>query len=220
MKGPKFLRFCIPLVEILKANGGSATASEATDLVLEKMQISEKEQQEVLKNGTSRVRNQVAWARNYLVLDGILDSSQRGVWSLTKKGYDIELNSEIVAKIFHEVQSRYTKIKKALPVLESLNNMVSSVKDRNIFSGSFQIDNYPNPFNNSTIINYEIPDNGYVSLELYNILDERIVNLFSGYRQAGKFKIYFNGSNIASGIYYIVLKSSNHIVSHKILLLK
>ncbi len=47
MKGPKFLRFCIPLVEILKANGGSATASEATDLVLEKMQISEKVKNEL-----------------------------------------------------------------------------------------------------------------------------------------------------------------------------
>ena len=85
MKGPNLL-FCIPLVEILKANGGSATASEATDLVLEKMQISEKEQQEVLKNGTSRVRNQVAWARNYLVLDGILDSSQKRSLEFNKKG--------------------------------------------------------------------------------------------------------------------------------------
>ena len=109
---------------------------------------------------------------------------------------------------------------RALPVLEALNNIVSSVENKKTLAGSYSIDNYPNPFNNSTIIEYEIPDNGYISLELYNILGERITNLFSGYREAGKFKNYFNGSNIASGIYYIVLKSSKHVFSHKILLLK
>ena len=137
MKGPKFLRFFIPLVEVLKDKGGSATASEATDLVLEKMQISEKEQQEVLKNGTSRVRNQVAWARNYLVQDGILDSSQRGIWSLTKKGYDVELNSEMVAKIFHEVQSRYIKIKNKK---ENLEKKTEKISDEALAGESYKIE--------------------------------------------------------------------------------
>ena len=109
MKGPRFLRFCVPLVEVLKDRGGSSTASEATDLVLEKLNVSEKEQQEVLQNGTSKVRNQVAWARNYLVQYGLLDSSQRGIWSLTTKGYEIKLDEEKVTSIFREVHSRYTK---------------------------------------------------------------------------------------------------------------
>jgi len=108
-KGPRFLRFFIPLLEILKENGGSATASEATDAVLEKLNISEKEQQEILKSGTSKVRNQVAWARNYLVQSGLLDSSKRGVWNLTNKGLNANITFEDALNIFKEVQSRYSK---------------------------------------------------------------------------------------------------------------
>lgn len=108
-KGPQFLRFILPLVEVLKNNSGSATSSEATDLVIEKMNISESEQQEVLKNGTSRVRNQIAWARNYLVQTDYLDSSKRGVWSLTEKGLNTDINKIDPLVIFKQVQDKYVK---------------------------------------------------------------------------------------------------------------
>ena len=62
-KGPQFLRFCIPIVETLQELGGSGQPKEVTDTVLERLHISEREQAQTNKNGGSRVRNQVAWAR-------------------------------------------------------------------------------------------------------------------------------------------------------------
>ena len=102
-----FLKYWIPLIDVLKELGGSGKLTEVTDLVIEKLNISEKEQAATLKSGSSRVRNQIAWARMYLVKSGFMDSSQRGVWNLTEKGLKSSLTYEDVFNIFKEVQAGY-----------------------------------------------------------------------------------------------------------------
>jgi restriction system protein len=107
VKGPQFLRFCIPIVEILKELGGSARPKEITDAVLERLHVSEQEQAQTLKNGSSRVRNQVAWARFYLAKADLLDASQRGVWALTEKGRTVHLSPNAVSQIFKDVHAKF-----------------------------------------------------------------------------------------------------------------
>src|SRR5207249_10709078 len=85
-RGPEFIRFFKPILQILKQSGGSGTTAEVIDRAIELLQIPESEQEATLKNGQSRVRNQVQWGRLYLVRAGYLDSSRRGVWSLTETG--------------------------------------------------------------------------------------------------------------------------------------
>ena len=63
---PQFLKYFIPIVEALTDLGGSGTASEIIDLAIDKLGISEKEQQATIKNGKSKIRNQAQWARLYL----------------------------------------------------------------------------------------------------------------------------------------------------------
>jgi restriction system protein len=103
-KGPQFLRFFLPIIDVLKELDGSGTASEVTDLVIEELHISDAELEQTLKNGTSRIRNQVAWARAYLVKSGFVDSSRRGIWSLTEKGFKAELQDTDVLTYFKDVQ--------------------------------------------------------------------------------------------------------------------
>lgn len=103
-KGPQFIRFFKPIIEVLKESGGSGTAAEIIDKTIEKMKISEKEQEATNKNGQSRVRNQVNWARQYLVWAGHLDSSKRGIWSLTEKGMSLDLALFDVIGTFKQVQ--------------------------------------------------------------------------------------------------------------------
>jgi len=112
-KGPEFLRFCIPIIEVLRELGGSGRPAEVTDLVIERMNIPEDEQEITNKNGGSRIRNQVAWARFYLVKAGLLSSSQRGVWGLTEKGTNINMDEEFVLKLFREVHQQFTEERKA-----------------------------------------------------------------------------------------------------------
>lgn len=105
MKGPRFLRFCAAILDVLNEIGGAGSASEVTDLVVERMAITEDELSETTKTGIARVRNQVAWARMYLVNDGWIDPGRRGVWELTQKGAGVRLTDENVYELFKRVQA-------------------------------------------------------------------------------------------------------------------
>lgn len=100
--GPEFLRFFIPVVEVLRELGGSGRSAEVTDLVIDRMNIPEEEEAVILKSGQSRIYNQIAWARLYLVKAGLLDSSKRGVWSLTEKGRTAELTPDFALPALSE----------------------------------------------------------------------------------------------------------------------
>jgi restriction system protein len=102
--GPEFLRFCIPIVEVLRELGGSGRPAEVTDLVIDRMRIPEAEQEVTNKNGGSRIRNQIAWARFYMVKAGLISSSQRGIWDLTEKGRASALDREFVLTLFRGAQ--------------------------------------------------------------------------------------------------------------------
>jgi restriction system protein len=106
-KGPQFVRFLKPIIEVLRELGGSGTSSEVTDKVIEQMKISDEEQSFLLKSGQSRVYNQVHWARMYLVHGGIVDSSKRGVWMLTEDGNKTNLEQFDSQALFRTVQKQH-----------------------------------------------------------------------------------------------------------------
>ena len=110
--GPEFLRFFIPVVEVLRELGGSGRSAEVTDLVIDRMNIPEEEEAVILKSGQSRIYNQIAWARLYLVKAGLLDSSKRGVWSLTEKGRTAELTADFALQSCRETQSQIIEQRK------------------------------------------------------------------------------------------------------------
>ena len=102
--GPQFVRFFGPVVESLQDLGGSGRPAEVIDLITDKLDISE-EQNELLSSGQTRVQNQIHWARFYLSKAGYIDSSERGIWSLTSKGLSTTLTQKESLQIFYEVQS-------------------------------------------------------------------------------------------------------------------
>jgi restriction system protein len=111
-KGPEFIRFFKPILQILKQSGGSGTTSEVIDRAVELLRIPESEQEVTLRNGQSRIRNQVQWARLYLVRSGYLESSGRGVWSLTEKGTQADLARFDPYEVFQLVQKAFREEKK------------------------------------------------------------------------------------------------------------
>src|SRR5205085_2597178 len=106
-KGPQFLRFVIPVVDVLKSTGGFAKSSDRIDEVLEVCKISDNEYNEKLKSDESRVRNQIQWARMYLVNAGYINRGQRGFWTLTEKGQSSNLSDSDVQLLFREVQDSF-----------------------------------------------------------------------------------------------------------------
>jgi restriction system protein len=106
--GPRFVRYCGPVLQALSDLGGSGRPAEVADRVAASLQLSDAELTETLDNGTSRFRNQVAWARFYLVKAGHLGSSKRGVWNLTDKGKAaIPMSHAAALTVFAEVQAQF-----------------------------------------------------------------------------------------------------------------
>jgi hypothetical protein len=81
-------------------------------------------------------------------------------------------------------------------------------------------DVYPNPFNPSAVIKYEVPKAVYVYLRIYDILGREISIIDEGVKQLGKHEVIFNGANLSSGVYFAVIEAEGYIDSKKFILLK
>jgi len=101
-EGARFVRYFGPLLDALRALGGSGTPDEVVERIALDLGLSDEVQNELLPSGESRYRNQVAWARFYLVREGLLDSSRRGVWSLTERGRSTKLSPEQAREVFRK----------------------------------------------------------------------------------------------------------------------
>jgi hypothetical protein len=84
--------------------------------------------------------------------------------------------------------------------------------------------NYPNPFNPTTQIKYSIPEDGFVSLKVYNALGQQVAELVNGIVKAGSHSVSFNAGSAAgvlsSGIYYYRMESGSRVMVKKMMLLK
>jgi hypothetical protein len=99
---------------------------------------------------------------------------------------------------------------------------VTDVEDEiSSIPGRFELlQNYPNPFNPSTTIGFNVPDQGNVSLIVYNILGIEVRTLVNEVMQPGFHTIRFDASDLASGIYFYELKMKNQIETKKMTFLK
>lgn len=80
--------------------------------------------------------------------------------------------------------------------------------------------NYPNPFNPTTTITYSLPQNGLVTLKVYDVLGSEVAELVNGQIDAGVHKVNFNGVNLNSGVYFYTIKTGNFSETKKLMLMK
>lgn len=84
--------------------------------------------------------------------------------------------------------------------------------------------NYPNPFNPSTILYYELPKSENVEIKIYDILGREVRTLFNSFHKAGTFTLNWDGRNdwntsVAAGVYFCRLKTKDNFKVHKMVLL-
>lgn len=112
-KGPAFIQYMKPIIESLIELDGSGNAGEVLDMVIEKLNISEKELEITTKTGIPRTKNRIHWARMYLVKAGLIDSSQHGVWSLTEEGFKTKIgNHSDSYSIYQKAREKFDQLKK------------------------------------------------------------------------------------------------------------
>lgn len=101
------------------------------------------------------------------------------------------------------------------------SNIVEVNYSANMPNGYLLDQNYPNPFNPSTMIKFGFEKNTHATLTIYDVLGNKVAELFNGQAEAGRtYEVSFNASALSSGIYYYQLQSDNITQVKKMMLLK
>ena len=102
----------------------------------------------------------------------------------------------------------------------SLSGTATCINDPKAIPAVYSLEqNYPNPFNPSTKINYNLPENSFVSLKIYNAIGEEVASLINGNISAGTHEIVFDASKFNSGIYFYTLRAGDKFVQTKKMIL-
>lgn len=81
-------------------------------------------------------------------------------------------------------------------------------------------ENYPNPFNPSTVIKFDLKKSGFYSLEVFDIVGKKVKNLINENFNAGSYSINFNSENLPSGVYFYKLSGYDLSIIKKMIIVK
>jgi photosystem II stability/assembly factor-like uncharacterized protein len=107
-------------------------------------------------------------------------------------------------------------------ILHTTDGRVVNVNEKPVMkpNGYMLYDNYPNPFNPSTTIKYNLLNSGIVSVRIYNVLGEEIKTLVNGYNEAGLHNVVFDAGGLPSGIYFYRINAGQYNEIKKMVLIK
>lgn len=90
-----------------------------------------------------------------------------------------------------------------------------------LIPSKFELDqNFPNPFNPTTTINYAIPTRSHVTLIVFNTLGQKVAELVNDQKNAGTYHVVFNASILASGVYFYRIEAGHFVETKKLVLVK
>ncbi len=100
------------------------------------------------------------------------------------------------------------------------NNTVSVDRDGDLASEYKLNQNFPNPFNPSTVISFNLPQSGNATLTVYNVLGQQVATLVNGQLNAGTHSVNFDASRLASGVYIYELRAGSFVQQKRMMLVK
>ena len=162
---------------------------------------------DIILNNSSRIIFDIRDYTNYQVSELVIASISNEETIVYKTNYQN-------GTIFTDIDSLLTF---AIFVNKKLNQFVPN---------EFLIyNNFPNPFNSSTIIPFQIPNESYINASVYNILGQEILTILEGVHASGYYHLKWNGEDrngnyVSSGIYFMKIKYNNKYYSKKMILLK
>jgi hypothetical protein len=126
------------------------------------------------------------------------------------------LNKSLLVKGTRDFQDRLNKL------IQKRFGAEAKTKDKDIIPTEYSLyNNYPNPFNPTTTIRFDIPERTNVELVVYDILGRRVKSLINNeIRNPGRYEVHFNAASLASGVYIYKLTTKKYSQARKMLLVK
>lgn len=108
--------------------------------------------------------------------------------------------------------------------METLDKGIEGNETENLNSSipntAFLGNNYPNPFNPVTKIEFGIPNSGNVVINIFDVSGKEVASIFNGFREAGNYSVEFNAFDYSSGVYFYKMVFENSVIVKKMLILK
>ena len=115
----------------------------------------------------------------------------------------------------------YNNIRPNKPTIGAIEYLNATAVDTEQISLDFILfQNFPNPFNPSTSIEYTLPSSEFVTVKVHDILGNEVATLVNKQKQAGTYRINFDSNNLASGIYIYKIQAGSFTQVKKMILLK
>ena len=192
-----------PFIKIISPNGGETIYADSTYIIRWQDNISDNVKIELLYNDST-----------YLIIgNSIVTPTNAYLWnvpdSLVGSGFKIKIASSADAGISSISENSFN-----IDKITGINKTNIIVKDFKLYQ------NFPNPFNPATVISYEIPKSGVVTLDIFNILGQKVITLVNKFQNPGKYTVTFRAFNLPSGIYMYQLSEENFREVKKLILIK
>jgi hypothetical protein len=106
------------------------------------------------------------------------------------------------------------------PVSGNYGQLVLDVEEDNNPANFVLYQNYPNPFNPATTIKYQIPEDGFVTIKIYDILGNEVKTLINEQKSKGSYSLMLDSSDLVSGVYIYRIQVNNFTSAKKMMVLK
>lgn len=148
-------------------------------------------------------------------IDTIKDIQQIDeLWSIQNRNIDSVVYEENRSQDRFGYVDTYRRFEQGTKIITSID------KDELLPSCFLLMNSFPNPFNPSTTITYQLPKQSKVKIRICDILGREVAAIVNEEKSAGKYSVLFNGNNLSSGIYFYQLLADDIILTKKFVLMK
>ena len=183
---------------------------------------------QLTSDGANTNNQQPSWSNDGKTIVFQKASGSMDIWTISSSGGTQQLLTGLAD--YGDYDPCYSKNGKyvayagftlaSLPKGNSNNNRMLTGNKNSLPTEYVLEQNFPNPFNPSTVIKYALPENASVSLMIYDILGREVAELVNGEVGAGYHEVKFDGSRLSSGIYFYKLTAGSFTQINKMLLMK
>lgn len=174
----------------------------------------------VYENSSREVYTYTSFNKKEIYTYEVFTNGNFNPWLKTTYTYDNQ-NREIEALTQIFVAGNFESADYQNSYRELTSYEPTSVKDEELIIKGFTLNNnYPNPFNPSTVISYQITELSKVKLTVYDILGNEIAVLVNKEQNAGEYNIEFNGAGLSSGVYFYQIQVGSFFETKKMILNK
>jgi len=170
----------------------------------------------VIPSGGSRNYTNYQWWKKTGSTWSYLSSSARQTQITNSSTIDFQLKCKVT-----DSAGDYYEYIHSIDIVDNPDkNRNQKTKTQNLNQRLQLKDNFPNPYNSDTKIEYIIPEDGLVSLSIIDIRGNIVAEPVKKHQQSGLHSIHFSDNNLESGLYFYILKYDNQKICKKMLLIK